>query len=81
MKKMPTAEHSGKPVKEMRAEYRFDYRTARPNRFANQPKDQVVILLDPDVAKVFTTAEAVNAALRALIAVMPRMPRRKPRAR
>jgi hypothetical protein len=53
-------------------EYRFDYSKARPNRFAARAKQGYrTILLDPDIAAVFTTAESVNAALRALIAVMP----------
>jgi hypothetical protein len=53
-------------------EYRFDYSKARPNRFAARAKRGYrTILLDPDIAAVFTTAESVNAALRALIAVMP----------
>ena len=30
------------------------------------------MLLDPDVAEVFTSPESVNAVLRALIATMPR---------
>jgi len=53
-------------------EYRFDYSKARPNRFADRiAKDSVVVVLDPDVAKVFKTPEAVNEVLRALIATMP----------
>lgn len=52
--------------------YRFDYRKARPNRFAGQiDKSQVVVMLDPDISKVFTTADSVNAVLRALISTMP----------
>jgi hypothetical protein len=62
----------------MRAEYRFDYRKARPNRFAGRVgKDRVVVLLDSDISKVFTTPESVNAILRALIAAMPGALRRK----
>ncbi len=55
---------------ELRPEYGFDYRTARPNRFAQQ-KDTVFVALDPDVAQIFTSAEHVNAVLRALIQTMP----------
>lgn len=59
-------------MKELRAEYRFDYSKAKPNRFADQVADDtVVVVLDADVAEVFTTPEAVNKALRALIAAMP----------
>jgi len=56
----------------MKAEYRFDYKKAKPNRFADRMKDSpLVAVIDPVVAKVFTTAEAVNKALRALISAMP----------
>ena len=54
------------------SEYRFDYSKAKPNRFAARMKDApLVAVIDPDVAKVFTTAEQVNTALRALISAMP----------
>ena len=50
----------------------FDYATAKPNRFAEQLSDmQIMVLLDPDVAAVFDSAEAVNRVLRALIETMP----------
>jgi hypothetical protein len=53
-------------------EYEFDYSQARPNRFAEQlTKDSVAVVLDPDVAEVFKTPEAVNRVLRALIITMP----------
>jgi hypothetical protein len=59
----------------LRAEYRFDYTKAMPNRFAERTQPgSVAILLDPDVARVFQSAESVNAVLRALMATMP--PRR-----
>lgn len=55
------------------AEYRFDYGKAKPNRFATQTDDSpLVVLLDSDVAQVFTTPDAVNNALRALISAMPK---------
>ena len=76
MKTTPTPD----PVQddEMRSEYRFDYGKARPNRFAGRiDQSRVVVMLDPDIAKVFTTAESVNAVLRALIQTMPR---RQPRS-
>ena len=58
---------------ELLKEYRFDYSKARPNRFAARAKHGYrTIVLNPDIAAVFTTAESVNSALRALIAVMPR---------
>ena len=59
----------------MRAEYHFDYRKARPNRFAARSKDRLIVVLDPDVSKVFKTPEAVNTALRALISAIPQTAR------
>lgn len=56
---------------ELRPEYAFDYRKAQPNRFAVTSDNSVVVVLDPDVARVFTTPEAVNTMLRALIQHMP----------
>lgn len=63
---------SDKKVKEIRSEYDFDYRKAKPNRFAGRMEDRVVVVLDPDIAEVFTTPDAVNEALRALISAMPK---------
>lgn len=57
---------------EMRREYRFDYRKARPNRFAGGFKTRAVaVVLDPDVASVFGSSDTVNALLRSVIAAMP----------
>jgi hypothetical protein len=53
-------------------EYTFDYDKAKPNRFAGRMTDRIVVVLDPDVAQVFTTADSVNTALRALISAMPK---------
>jgi len=58
---------------ELLPEYRFDYKKAKPNRFANRsgkPKLTVVVL-DEDVAEVFSTPESVNKVLRTLIEAMP----------
>ena len=56
----------------MRPEYHFDYTKARPNRFAGRiDQSQLVVVLEPDIAAVFTTPESVNQVLRALIATMP----------
>jgi len=60
---------------ELLPEYDLDYRKARPNRYAGKiDKSQVVVMLEPDIAEVFTTPESVNAVLRALIATMPATP-------
>jgi hypothetical protein len=68
----------------LRRKYVFDYGRARPNRFAARMKGRsVAIVLDPDVASVFQSAEAVNALLRSVISAMPRggkatrLPRRR----
>ncbi len=53
-------------------EYDFDYTKAKPNRFANSVGGSQVVVLDDDVAEVFTTPESVNKALRALIEIVPR---------
>jgi hypothetical protein len=70
MKKTPVTKP--RKVADMEKEYRFDYSKAKPNRFASRMKDSpLVAVIDPDVAKVFTTSEQVNKALRALISAMP----------
>jgi hypothetical protein len=61
-----------------REEYRFDYSKSKPNRFAARAsRGRTVVVLDPDIAEVFTTPESVNNVLRALITTMPRNQRRK----
>jgi len=57
---------------DLRKEYRFDYRRAKPNRFASRCKPgSVVVVLDPDVASVFRTSESVNGLLRSVISAIP----------
>lgn len=64
---------------EMLPEYALDYGKARRNRFADSfQKTQKVVILDSDIAAVFTTPESVNRALRAIIAAVPRSRGRKP---
>ncbi|MCI0551381.1 MAG: hypothetical protein L0287_10525 [Anaerolineae bacterium] len=70
MKKTPTTK--SRKIAEMAKEYRFDYSKAKPNRFASRMKDSpLVAVIDPDISKIFKTAEQVNNALRALISAMP----------
>jgi len=70
MKKTP--ETKTRKVEEMASEYRFDYRKAKLNRFAKRMKTEpLIVVVEPDIAKVFTTSEQVNKALRALISAMP----------
>ncbi len=81
MRKAGSSERRPKASDELRPEYAFDYRTAQPNRFAGRlDRGRCVVVLDPDVARVFTTPESVNAALRALIQVVPPRPKRSRRS-
>ncbi|WLE96589.1 MAG: hypothetical protein QTN59_18145 [Candidatus Electrothrix communis] len=67
-----TADHSESD--DLKSEYNFDYSKARPNRFAERvTEDNVLVVLDSDVAQVFTSAEDVNTVLRALIQNMPKI--------
>jgi Trm5-related predicted tRNA methylase len=56
---------------DMLAEYNFDYQKARPNRFVTTSDNERTVVLDPDIARVFTSSEAVNNALRALLSALP----------
>ena len=72
MSNVPSDNPPGSGADDLRPEYRFDYREARPNRFAASfPPGGRLVVLDPDIARVFTTEEAVNSVLRAIIAAMP----------
>lgn len=78
MKKTSSTKTPPNESEEMLAEYKFDYSKARPNRFAGRiNKDRVVVMLDADVAEVFTTPEAVNTVLRAVVAALPQNIKRK----
>ena len=60
----------------MLPEYGFDYRHARPNRFAPQLRGKLLtVVLEPDVARVFDSSEAVNRFLRSVISAVPRKER------
>jgi hypothetical protein len=72
MKAQSQAKPKAKRPGGLREEYRFDYTKAKLNRFAEQmPPGTVAVLLDPDVARVFKSAESVNSVLRALMTTMP----------
>jgi hypothetical protein len=72
MKKTLPTRAKAEQSDELAPEYRFDYRKAKPNRFAERTRpESIAVLLDPDVAKVFETGETVNAVLRALMTTMP----------
>jgi hypothetical protein len=61
---------------DLRDHYDFDYRQAKPNRFAAmfgplKPGGRVVYL-EPEVAERFPTSEDVNRVLKALLDTMPK---------
>lgn len=60
----------------MRAEYDFSkaIRGKYAERFA---KGSNIVVLDPDVARVFSDSASVNKALRALTEIVPKQARRK----
>jgi hypothetical protein len=78
MMKKPVDRKRQKLGSRMRAEYRLDYATARPNRFADRMNNRTIaIVMDPDVAAVFQSSEAVNTFLRSAISILPkRTPKR-----
>lgn len=74
MKNTTVIENASSVSDEMQDEYQFDYSKAKPNRFASRiGRDQLMIVLDPDVAAVFKTTESVNQVLRAIITSMPKI--------
>jgi hypothetical protein len=78
MKKTAPSKTIRKTTDDMLREYSFDYSKARPNRFAARfNKEHRIVILDPDVSKVFTTQQSVNTVLRALIAAMPKIEKHK----
>lgn len=73
MKKTKPTKSSVRRTNGLKREYRLDYGKAKPNRFASRYRTgSRVVVLDPDVARVFTTPESVNGVLRALLETMPR---------
>jgi len=72
MKKTVSIKKPKRGTDELQSEYRLDYRKARPNSFAARYKEgSRVVVLDPDIAQVFTTPASVNDVLRALLETMP----------
>jgi hypothetical protein len=75
MKKIHNESHA--MAEDLRDEYEFDYRKAKPNRFAARLKNGGrLVVLEPDVAAAFSGSESVNAVLRALLQNMPPQPAR-----
>ena len=60
---------------ELRDEYDFDYKKAKPNRFAvpmgSLKSGGRVFYLEPEVAARFASSEEVNRLLKALLEAMP----------
>jgi len=80
MKKTSTPKSRKKRSDNLQPDYDFDYRKAKPNRFAGRiAKDRLVVLLDPEVSKVFADSESVNAALRQLITTLLKNTKREAR--
>ena len=72
MKKMSVRKKRRAREDELRSEYRFDYSKAKPNLFAaKMPGGAVAVVLEPDVAAVFKSSDAVNTLLRSVISALP----------
>lgn len=51
----------------------YDFSPSRPNKFASRFQEgSAVVVLDPDIAAIFPSADEVNEALRALAGVIRR---------
>ena len=75
MKKVQGFDPGTNDLENMLPEYEFDYRKARPNRFAPGIVDgSLIVVLEPDIAQVFKTPDSVKNVLRALIAALPKRP-------
>jgi hypothetical protein len=79
-KPMKTTSHNCRKD-ELRDEYDFDYSKSRPTPYAAKLKGTRAVILQPDVAKVFQSAEAVNELLRSAIAATGAASKPKPRAK
>ncbi len=72
MKKTSDRKKTRDSLDDMPREYRFDYKKAKPNRFARQmATETIAVVLDADVAAVFKSSKAVNKLLRSVIAALP----------
>ena len=58
---------SKRAASQMRAQYKFDYASSRPNRFAEHMQSTVAVVLDSDVASAFRTSASVNRELRSAL--------------
>lgn len=71
MKKKVTKRARPSEVREIRAEYDFTG-GVRGKHAARYAKGSNIVVIDPDVAKVFPDSESVNEALRALLPIIRR---------
>lgn len=56
----------------------YDFSQGVQGKYAGRlDRDATIVVLEPDVAKVFQTSESVNKALRALLDIVPPKKRRK----
>jgi len=56
----------------------YDFSQGVQGKYAGRlDRDAIIVVLEPDVAKVFQTSESVNKALRALLEIVPSKKRRK----
>ena len=74
MKKTDTVENGHDETEDdMLPEYHFDYSEARPNRFARDiAEGSLVVVLEPELARVFKTSEQVKTILRAIADALSR---------
>ncbi len=78
MKKISARKRAPVIAEDMRLEYRFDYRRfdyrkAKPSRFAEQMgSGTIAVMLEADVAVVFKSSESVNALGRSRLMPNPR---------
>jgi hypothetical protein len=57
---------------DMLPEYHLDYSKARPNRFARGiAEGSLIVVLEPELARVFKTPEQVKTILRAIAGALP----------
>jgi hypothetical protein len=61
----------------MRKEY--DFSDSRPNKYAKKYAEGTnIVVIEPDLVKLFPNSESVNTALRALASIFPQI---KPKAK
>jgi len=65
------AKRNGESTNDMRPEYDFDYSKAVRGKYYRRllKEGANVVVLEPDVAKVFRSSAAVNEALRSLLRI------------